>query len=223
MSAPATSSKSPHLTLVRRAASPPPDDATLARAVAERDEAALAVVWDRYASLVRGILRRSLGPGFEVEDLLQETFLSFFREAPNMREPAALRSFLVGIAVRNARSAIRRRKVRRWLMLTDTGALPDAPEEDVDEDAREALARLYAILDELDEKGRMLFVLRHVEGLELTEVAAAMGASLATVKRHLAKVTTRVRAMAARDPVLLTYLVEARPDDEAPVAENSHG
>ncbi len=79
--------------------------------------------------------------------------------------------------------------------------LPDEPAEGVDEGAREALARLYALLDRLDDRARLLFVLRHIEGLELAETAQASRMSLATAKRHLAKVTARVHAM-AEDPLL---------------------
>ena len=182
------------------------DDASLARAIAEGQASAPGMVWDRYAALVRGVLKKSLGPGEDVDDQVQIAFLELFRDAKNLRDPAALRSFLIGITVRVARSELRRRRFRRWLRLTDDGAVPEDATDDVDEDAREAVARLYVVLEKLDDKSRMLFVLRHVEGLELTETAEAVGVSLATAKRHLAKVTARVHAMAARDPILASYL-----------------
>lgn len=193
------------------------DDAALARAIAEGHASAPAAVWDRYATLVRGVLRRALGPGADVDDQTQIVFVELFRSVKGLRDPSALRSFLIGIAVRVARSELRRRRLRRWLRLTDDGAVPEAPTDDLDEDAREAVARLYVALEKLDDKGRMLFVLRHIEGLPLTETADAMGISLATAKRHLAKVTARVRAIAARDPILASYLgrEEAGDDDDA--------
>lgn len=205
--------KSPRLALVRSPRVADLDDAGLACAAAEGHSGAPAAIWDRYATLVCGLLRRSLGPSVDVEDLVQETFLAFFREVKNLRDPSALRSFLVGITVRVARGALRRRRLRRWLMLTDDGVLPEEPWEGVDEGAREALARLYALLDRLDEKTRLLFVLRHIEGLELTEAAEATGVSLATAKRHLAKATARVQAMTERDPLLAAYLDPVQEED----------
>lgn len=202
----------PRLTLVRPSSLAGLDDAGLARAAAEGQPGAAGVVWDRYGALVHGLLRRVLGPGGDVEDQAQETFLQFFREVKNLRDPGALRPFLLGIAVRVARSALRRRRLRRWFSLTDSGALPDEPAEGVDEGAREAVARLYALLDRLDDRARLLFVLRHIEGLELAETAQASGMSLATAKRHLAKVTARVHAMAERDPLLAAYV---EPVEEA--------
>jgi RNA polymerase sigma-70 factor (ECF subfamily) len=195
------------------------DDAALARAVVAGDEAAAGAVWERHAPMVRSVLRRSLDPYEDVEDLVQEVFLRFFRRVGELRDPAALRSFLFGIALRVAGSALRRRRVRRWLRLTSTGVLPDHPAGGgvPGDPAREAVHRLYAILDRLDDAGRLTFVLRHVEGLELTEVAEALEVSLATAKRRLAKVTPRVMAMIGRDPVLAEYAratLDARTGEE---------
>ena len=74
-----------------------------------------------------------------------------------------------------------------------------------DTDAREALARFYKILDRVNATDRSAFVLRFMEGLELTEVAAALKLSLATTKRRLARVWARVLLLVERDPVLVHY------------------
>jgi RNA polymerase sigma-70 factor (ECF subfamily) len=192
------------------------DDATLARAAADADPAAAGIVWDRFSALVRGLLRRSLGPNHDVEDQVQEVFLRFFRQVGTLRDPTAVRSFLIGITIRVAGTELRRRRFRRWLFLTDTGALPDEAVVVVDEEAREALARLYVILDRVDDESRLAFVLRHIQGLELTDVAAALGISLATTKRRLAKVVPRVHAMVARDPILAIYLAPGGDAEEQP-------
>ena len=184
----------------------PIDDATLARAAADGDPAAAGMLWDRFATLVRGVLRRSIGPHHDVDDQVQEVFIRLFRQVGTLREATALRSFVIGITIRVAQTELRRRRMRRWLTLSDSGELPDVGEWVVDEDAREALSRLYTILDRVDDESRLVFVLRHIELLELTEVAAAVGISLATTKRRLTKVVARVRAMVGRDPILARYL-----------------
>jgi RNA polymerase sigma-70 factor (ECF subfamily) len=182
------------------------DDADLARLAAARDPRAAAAVWDRYATLVRGILRRALGPSADVEDLVQDTFIGLYRTLPGLRDPDALRSFVVGTALRVARSELRRKRVRRWLALTPTGVLPESAEVGAsDPEARRAVKRLYEVLDKLDDRARLAFVLRFLEGYELTEVAEALGCSLATAKRALAKAQERVTAMVARDPLLAPY------------------
>jgi RNA polymerase sigma-70 factor (ECF subfamily) len=220
LTVPSAAGSKPRLASVHRLPLGAADDATLARALAAGDEAAATAVWERHAPLVRSVLRRSLGPYDDVEDGVQEVFLRFFRQVGELRDPGALRSFLIGIAMHVAVSALRRRRVRRWLRLTDTGVVPDPPAEEREggDEAREAMRRLYAILDRLDDAGRLTFVLRYIEGLELAQVAEALSVSLATTKRRLAKVTARVLAMIERDPVLPEYarvMLAARREGEA--------
>jgi len=68
------------------------------------------------------------------------------------------------------------------------------------------------VLDRLSAADRAAFVLRHVEELELVDVAGALRVSLATAKRRLQRVTRRVFAMAASDPALAAYLARARAE-----------
>jgi RNA polymerase sigma-70 factor (ECF subfamily) len=184
------------------------DDAELVRAALEGDSSAPGRIWDRYARLVRGVLRRSLGDD-EVDDHVQEVFLRFFRQVGGLRKPEALRCFLIGIAMRVAGSELRRRRVRRFMRLAPSEELEAGPSSPRDDDAREAVRRLYAILDRVDSRTRLLFVLRYVEALELTEIAESMDVSLATVKRHLSRAGDRVFALAGRDELLLSYLTRA--------------
>lgn len=202
------SSSSP-VTLVPFPREVAPDDAALVRAVLAGKKGAVLQVWDRHAPLVRGVLRRSLGPGPDVEDLVQEVFLAFHRRVSSLRDPDALRAFLVSIATRIAISEIRRRKVRRFLRLTDDGELPE--QVAVHDDGPEALSRLHALLDTCSAPDRLAYVLRHIEGLEVEEVAAALDLSLSTTKRRLARVEARIVSLARRDPLLASYLTE-EPD-----------
>jgi RNA polymerase sigma-70 factor, ECF subfamily len=172
--------------------------------------AASAAVWDRYYPLVRRVLGRAIGPEHDVEDLVQEVFLRLYRKLPDLRDPSSLRSFVLAITTRVLQAELRTRWLRRWLRLADDGDVLEQPATDVDGEAREALSHLYRILDGLAPRHRAAFVLRYIEGLELVDVAAAIGVSLATVKRWLAKMSGRVLAQAARDPILATYLQEGR-------------
>jgi RNA polymerase sigma-70 factor (ECF subfamily) len=182
-----------------------PSDAELARLAQDRDPRAATLVWDRYAGLVRGVLFRSVGPGHDIEDLLQDVFIGFFKNVGGLRDGSALRPFLVGIALRTARTALRKRRVRRWLRLSDDGTVPEVATSDGDPRTREAVRRLYAILDELDDRERLAFVLRHAEGHELTEAAATLGVSLATVKRMLQRADAHVQARAREDDLLSAW------------------
>jgi RNA polymerase sigma-70 factor (ECF subfamily) len=50
-------------------------EVALARAVVAGEPWAEREVWERYAPMVHGVLRRALGPGHDFEDLLQDVFL----------------------------------------------------------------------------------------------------------------------------------------------------
>jgi RNA polymerase sigma-70 factor (ECF subfamily) len=182
------------------------DDATLARYVLSADPRAATALWNTYVHLVRGILRRMLGRSEDVEDVVQDTFMGLFRTLGGLRQPEALRSFVVGATLRVGRNELRRRRMLRRMALTPVEALPDIGYDGgADLQARRAMMRLCEVLGTIDDRGRTAFVLRHVEGLELAEVAASLGCSLATAKRSLARVRGRLRAMVAHDPHLAEY------------------
>jgi RNA polymerase sigma-70 factor (ECF subfamily) len=183
------------------------DDAGLVRATLDGDPRAPRVLWNRHARLVYRILRRSLGQQNEVEDLVQEVFLNLFKRLPTLREHKALPAFLVTITTLTLRHELRRRWVRRCMSLGARDDLdPDLRVVHPNPEARQAVSRLYAILDRLGSEDRIAFVLRFIEGMELTEVAAALGLSLATTKRRLAHARARVDHHIARDPGLAAYL-----------------
>jgi RNA polymerase sigma-70 factor (ECF subfamily) len=185
-------------------------DAEIGELAKARDPRGATLVWDRYAGMVRSILYRSLGPDREVDDLVQDVFIGFFRNVHSLREVESLRGFLAGIATRTALGELRRRRVRRWLRLSPEGHLPDVPAPTGDPRAREALRRLYAILDELPASDRMAFVLRHAEGHMLSETATLLGVSLATVKRMLQRAEAHVAERARNDDLLADWTESPR-------------
>jgi RNA polymerase sigma-70 factor (ECF subfamily) len=186
------------------------DDSKLTEALAARHAGAAAALWDRFEPLVRGLLTPMLGHAADVDDAVQVVFLTVFRRAREIREPSRLRSFVVGVAIRVARTELRRRRVRGWLRLTDEGEVPEIEARAADNEARAAVKRLYAVMDRLKPETRIVFSLRFIEGYELTDVADACGISLSTAKRRVAHASTRVTAMARHEPELARYLEDGR-------------
>jgi RNA polymerase sigma-70 factor (ECF subfamily) len=189
-----------------RAPKVPLADAALAAGALDGHGWAAVEVWDRYASMIHGTVRRALGPGVDVEDIVQEVFATYFQKPEALRDPSALSSFLVGIALRLTRAELRRRRVKHWLRLTRTGSLPERDHAPDAMELRDAVRRLYRLLDEVDDQSRLAFVLRYVEGQELEDVGAALGLSLATVKRRIERVTQRLATLVEHDSVLLSYV-----------------
>jgi RNA polymerase sigma-70 factor, ECF subfamily len=181
-------------------------DVELVVAFNRGESRAAEAIWERYAPLVRRLVQRAVGPDGATEDLVQEAFLRLYRKLPGLRQASALPGFVVTVTTRVVQTELRARWLRRWLGLSPSGVLPETPADDSDLEAREALIRFYRLLDELRPRHRTVFVLRYVEGLELTDVAAACGVSLATVKRWLPRIAGRIQRQAGGDPVLQRYV-----------------
>jgi RNA polymerase sigma-70 factor, ECF subfamily len=203
----------PRLRLVAPQVEDLPEDAALVRAVVAGEEWAARAVWNRYAPLVYGVLDRALSSASESEDLTQEVFWRVFASIRNLRDPNALRSFLYSSAIRMLRWHLRKKRVRRFLALTNTGELPEAHAQATDSEGRELLARFYRMLDKLGVDERTAFMLRQAEGLSLQEIADVTGSSLATVKRRIRRACDVIERLARAEPEFAEYLGRAGGDD----------
>jgi len=147
-----------------------------------------------------------LGPGHEPEDLVQEVFLRLFRLIRTLREPNALPAFVISITTHVVQSEMRRAWVRRLLRKQQEILASVSTHFGPDDDAREGLSRLYEHLSKLSAEDRIAFTLRFVEGMELSEMAEALGVSLATIKRRISHSTKRLAHRVRTDPTLAHYL-----------------
>lgn len=181
-------------------------DASLVAGAANGEREAFGAIWDRYSSLVRGVLYGMLGSDHGLEDLVQEVFIALIRGAARIEDGAALRGYLASVAAKLAASEIRKRRMRRLIGLVPNEELPEQAVERVDIEHREALRALHRTLERLSTRRRMAFVLRHVHGLEVLETAAALGISESTLRRELASAWEFVRN--AREPALRELLAK---------------
>jgi RNA polymerase sigma-70 factor, ECF subfamily len=203
---------SPQTSRARLVALPSPtlaqaDDATLARAAGSGDPRAISVLWDRFSPLVRRMLRRTLGPHAVVDDLLQQVFLRVLGQlgAASSIDTTQLRPLVVAVTARLLSAELRRHRVQRLLRLRSHRQRADALHPVGNTTTKTALSSLYRILDELDADARLAFTLKHFEGLQLTELAAAMDASLSSAKRRLARANAHVQAAVRDDAALSAY------------------
>lgn len=163
-------------------------------------------LFDRYAPHVRRVLVRVMGPDSEILDLVHDVFVTALESVHRLVDPKALRAWLTQIAVFTARARIRRRVRGRILRLLPFSELPEPELPPADFEAGQAMQAVYRVLDKLDTDQRIAFALRFVGGMELTEVAASCGVSLATIKRRLARAQATFVAAAAQEPALAEWL-----------------
>lgn len=152
------------------------EDARLVRRAQRGDETAFAALYDRYARMVHGILLARV-PRVDVDDLVQDVFLSAWQRLETLRDPAAFGGWLAMIT-RNRATDSRRRTVE----------VDELPQTLAAPDATAARAEALAILDiirSLPEAYRETLILRLVEGLTGPEIAERTGLTPASVRVNL--------------------------------------
>lgn len=189
-------------------------DAELVRALRFNAPEAPAELWRRCAPAVGRVLAKALGPCLELEDLTQEVFLRVFVRLPSLRDPSALRAFVLAVAMNVLKWELRRRWVGRKVRLSVTGTLPDIETRSVDTEARHALRRCYRVFDSLPTTERLAFVLRYMEGMTIEEVASALSVSISTAKRWVSRAASKIADQVAADPGLRDYF--AAQGDQGP-------
>ena len=114
----------------------------------------------------------------EAQDLVQTTFEIALRHADELRDPGALRAWLLRIQAREAFRLVRR--LRRFVPV-GSGVVEVAV---ATPDATDAVAVRRA-LGTLPRRVRAAVVLHHMAGLSVAETAAALGVSENTIKSQL--------------------------------------
>jgi RNA polymerase sigma-70 factor, ECF subfamily len=164
------------MTVVRFTPSHAAEDADLARAAQAGDQSAFAQLYERYARVIHGLFLARV-PGADVDDLVQDVFLTAWNRLAGLREPAAFGGWLTMIA-RNRATDFHRRTAN-VVELPDDLAAHDATAE------RTEAHRLLEIVRTLPDAYRETLVLRLVEGMTGPEIAERTGLTAASVRVNL--------------------------------------
>jgi len=166
----------------------PLDDAALVARALSDDGAAFTALYRRHARYVAGVVHQLLGNDAELDDVLQETFLDAKNGLSEIADGAAVRRWLVVIAIRRAHRLLARRRIRRFYASKVAEISPRASDP---RDAR-AADDLYEALDRLPVKLRIPWILTRIGAMPLEHAADVCEVSLATVKRRIAEADVRI-------------------------------
>jgi len=198
---------------------PPMQDSTTASQSAELvrraqagDLAAFESLVSRHERQVYSLAFRLLQNPHDAEDVTQQAFLSAIKHLPGFRGEASFATWIHRIATHAALKVIRKRRGLDMVSLEaatepedgyDGVAHPEfiadwklSPEQLVDRNETRRL--LDEALAQLDEKHRLVFVLRDVEGLSVRETAETLGLSEANVKVRLLRARLQLREQLTR-------------------------
>ena len=162
--------------------------------VARGDEAAFAGVYDHFAGVVYGLVRRVVRDPAQSEEVTQEVLLEVWRTASRF-DPSlgSARSWLMTLAHRRAVDRVRSAQAtaKREARAAVTAADYDVVVEEVE--TRLDAQRVRRCLDSLTELQRESVTLAYYGGYTYREVAALLGVAVGTVKTRMRDGLIRLR------------------------------
>ena len=179
------------------------DESVLILRAADGDRAAFHTLVERHRPMVYRVAYQFAGNHHDADDIAQEVFIKVFQSLARFRRDAQFTSWLYRIAM-NACIDHRRRQTPHLVhretgdqdLVLESAAAADPDPEDCAAGAELGLA-LQAAIDKLPPRQRLIFVMRHHEGLKLHEIASALGLQDGTVKRQLHSAVHRLRRVLA--------------------------
>jgi len=171
----------------RQAIEPEISDEALIIRICEGSRAALAILFRRYARLVRTVAMRILRDDSEAEDLLQDVFLFVHRNCTIFdSSKAAVRSWIVQITYHRAidrRRYLNSRHFYTRLDLDGIAGLRD-PRSEIREDGVPLASTIQGLLDALTEDQRNTLRLHFFDGYTFAEIATKLDQSLGNIRNH---------------------------------------
>jgi RNA polymerase sigma factor (sigma-70 family) len=165
-------------------------DGQLVELVAQKDAGALEALYDRYGRAAYSLARRILTEETLAQDVVQEVFLSLWRNAGRFDAGrGTVATYLLSMTHHRAVDVVRREEnLRRWRTSDEGLELEPDPKARVEDDvvASERRAEVRAALVELPAAQREALLLAYFGGYTQREVAALVGVPLGTVKTRMA-------------------------------------
>lgn len=154
------------------------------------ESSAFAALVRRYQRTVYSVALRMLNDRHRAEDLAQEVFLQLYRTLDSITSDTHLAFWLRKVAVNRAIDRMRQESRYDGEPLTEVSATVDETSEN-DPLLKQRMAELLA---KLSPAARAVVILRYQEDLDPVDIARALDMSINTVKSHLKRSLTLLRA-----------------------------
>lgn len=215
-----------------------PTNEILVRRAKAGDLDAFEALTSRHERQVYSLAHRILRNTHDAQDVTQQTFLSVISHLDGFREEASFTTWILRIATHAALKILRKRRGLEMVSLDQPAepSLADDPpprpefiadwSQSPERLVRHAESRraIEAALERVDEKHRIVFLLRDVEGLSVKETAEALQLSEANVKVRLLRARLQLREHLTRlfgDPAKV--LPPHGPGSHHPSEAHPHG
>ena len=184
----------------------PEDDSAVAQStVMDRTDSGTALTFEaafeRYNSMVFGLVMQILGDWEEALDVTQEVFITVYRKLDTFRGESSLKTWIYRIAIHRAANRFRWwNRLRRRGTVSLEEHLAKCPERELYRNLqsriqspeevllqREEREQVESMLLELPWQQRIAVIMRDIEGLSYEEIAESLNVSLGTIKSRIAR------------------------------------
>jgi RNA polymerase sigma-70 factor, ECF subfamily len=183
------------------------DDRELVRCAQAEDKAAFEELVRRHQhrvfAVAGGILRRRE----DVEDIAQQVFVKAYFSLKRFDQRAAFSTWLYKITVNECWDLLRKKKVRPLVYESDlsedqarqyeVSGETGCPAPDISEKLADR-QRVERLLEGLEERDRLMLILKEVEGFAVEEIANILGLNANTVKVRLFRARRRIVNLARK-------------------------
>ncbi len=182
------------------------NEAALIRAAQRGDQEAFGRLVEAYDQRVLRLAFNMLRSSDDASEIYQEAFLRVYRNLAKFRFDCSFHTWLYRIVTNLCLDHLRKRKVRReesTVVETEGGPvdrMETVAEQRAESDpqrrllGRELRDRIERVLGELTPRERMVFELRHYQGMRLGSIGEALGTSEEAAKNCLFRATRKMRA-----------------------------
>ena len=181
-------------------------DLELLRQAKTGDFAAFQKLIDALQPQVYGLAYRILRQAQDAEDVTQQTFLSLIENIEQFRAESSVKTWVMRIASNHALKILRKRRTVGMINMSSMSAgdsYSDVPHPefiapwslppDVLASQAETRREIEQALSELDDKYRLVFILRDIEGMSVRETAEALELTESNVKVRLLRARLALR------------------------------
>ena len=147
-----------------------------------------------------GVFRLALsivGDSAEANEITQETFIAALKSLHSYQEKQSLKAWLYTIALNHSRSHLRKRKILERLRSTLTNIFQvesqkqASPEESVIQNEKEAA--IWSSLNQLDDRHRIVVILRYFHELSISEISEILSLKEGTIHSRLFSAREKLR------------------------------
>lgn len=144
--------------------------------------------------------RRMVGNHLDADEITQQVIIVMYKKLSSFKGNSSLKTWIYRITSNRCLNFIRRRKIKAYLNLDDVEASSLKNDEDIltNLEDRELLENVQKVLDELPLKQKEIFIYRHFDGLNYSEISEITGKSIGGLKANYFHAAKKVLKMVGK-------------------------